>query len=263
MLIIVLVLAVLLIWLVYKKNKSSSPVRKTEWEYDSGEDILRHAPRPDPIRGFSNFPVYSVVGKKKTTNRKNTLHLRVASIAAAKKYAIETAGLIEPLEITVSSLDLAGEKTDSGLKIPSGASRWDAQIFENCCLLSDSKHIPPPFMEYITALGIHMSWLAGRNYAVSEVFKQVDLRERSALYGYAVHCSILKKTPGNLAQDSQRDVYFKFADAASRDIKICQSISRRPASDFWDPSKKPRAYQFAANFFAQNHITPSLRRKEK
>lgn len=219
---------------------------------------MRHAPKPDPVCGFSNFPVYSVVGKKKTTNRKNTLHLQVSTAEAARKYAIETAGLIEPLEITVSPLDSAGETTDSGLKIPSGASKRDAQIFENCCVLSDTVHIPPPFMEYITALGIPMSWLGGRNYAINEVYKQVDLRERSALYGYAVHCSLLKKTPGNLAQDSYRDVYFKFADAASRDIKICQSISRRPASDFWDPSKKPIAYQFAVNFFAQNNIIMPL-----
>lgn len=263
MLIIVLVLAVLLIWLVYKKNKSSSPVRKTEWEYDSGEDILRHAPRPDPIRGFSNFPVYSVVGKKKTTNRKNTLHLRVASIAAAKKYAIETAGLVEPLEITVEPLVPAEEKTYSGLKIPSGASWWDAEIFENCCLLSDSKHIPPSFMEYITALGIPMSWLGGRNYSANQVLNNVDLREKSALYGYAVHCALSGQVPGNLMRDPHKDLYFKFADAASREIKVCQSISKRPGSDIWAPSKKPIAYQFAANFFAQNHITPSLRRKEK
>lgn len=217
---------------------------------DKGEDILKHAPASDPVHGYANLPMYEVSGKRKTTGRKNTRHIRALNVEQVRDYALNTEGLMEPLQISlVTTPDPYPWYSEYGLTIPTGASREDAQIFENCVVAGDTKHIPPIFMSYLTARGIPMTWLAGRNAAAQELLEHCDARERSILYGYAVHCSLCGIIPEDVGCAMDSELYHAFADAAARDAAAYTSIVKRPGSDMWAPSKNTKAYQFAVSFF--------------
>lgn len=219
---------------------------------DKGEDILRHAPTPDPVLGYANLPMYEVSGKRKTTGRKNTRRIRALNVEQVRDYALNTEGLMEPLQISlVTTPDPYFGNSEYGLTIPVGASRWDAQTFENCVIAWDTKHIPPAFMSYLTAKGIPMTWLAGRNAAAQALLEYCDARERAILYGYAVHCSLCGVIPKDVECAMDSELYHAFADAAARDAAAYTSMVKRPGSDMWTPSKNTKAYQFAVSFFSR------------
>ena len=218
--------------------------------HDKGEDILRHAPAPDPVLGYANLPMYEVSGKRKTTGRKNTRFIRALNVEQVRDYALNVEGLMEPLQIDlVTTPDPASGNSEYGLTIPVGASRDDVWTFERCVVAGDTKHIPPIFMSYLTARGIPMTWLAGRNMAAQELLEHCDARERSILYGYAVHCSLCGIIPEDVGSAMDSELYNAFADAAARDATAYTSMVKRPGSDMWAPSKNTKAYQFAVTFF--------------
>ena len=219
---------------------------------DKGLDILHHAPPPVEGLGFANFPEYTIKGKKKTTNRVNTRRVRAPSEDAARELILAADELMEPLEISLSEFEPAiSTDLEYGLKIPAGASRWDARLFENSVLAHDTKHIPPQFMEYATGHGIPLSWLAGRIYAAETVIRHINEQEKIALYGYAVHCSLHGCLPGNIEKEPTRIIYAQFANAAIHDAKAYESIIKRPGSDLWAPVKNTNAYRFAENYFSR------------
>lgn len=258
---ILLIIAFLLLKLKKTQRQSSTP----SWKYhqqeydkqeyilsDKGDDIIRHAPKPDADRGFANLTEFEIVGKKKATNRKNTRYIRCKDEDTARAYAIQIEGLMEPLSISVAPFRPAYE-LDYGLTVPDGASYWDCQMFEWSVVAKDTQHIPAGFMEYLTDMGIPMSWLSGRNRAADAAFERCDLREKLALYAYAVHCSIQGRIPGNIQKDPHKEQYDKFASSALLDKKVCESIEKRPGSDMWQPSTRTIAYQFAVKFLCGNY----------
>ena len=169
-----------------------------------------------------------------------------------RDYALNIEGLMEPLQIDlVTTPDPYPWYSEYGLTVPVGAFREDAQIFENCVVAGDTKHIPPSFMSYLTARGIPMNWLAGRNKAAQELFDHCDARERSILYGYAVHCALYGVIPEYVKEAMENRLYHAFADAAARDVAAYTSMVKRPGSDMWEPSKNTKAYQFAVAFFGK------------
>lgn len=219
--------------------------------HDKGEDILRHAPSPDPILGYANLPMFQVSGKQEATGRKNTRYIRALNVDQVRDYALHAEGLTEPLQIDlVTAPDPYFGTSEYGLTIPAGASQWDAQIFENCVIAGDTIHIPPAFMSCLTDKGIPMTWLAGRNAAAQQLLDHCDARERAILYGYAVHCSLSEVVPESVKDALENKLYHTFSDAAARDAAVYASIIKRPGSDMWAPSKKTKAYQFAATFFS-------------
>ena len=194
--------------------------------------------------------MFEVSGKRKSTGRKNTRRIRALNVEQVRDYALNTEGLVEPLQIDlVTTPDPYLGNNEYGLSIPVGASREDARLFEICVVNGDTMHIPPIFMSYLTARGIPMTWLAGRNEAAQELFEHCDARERSILYGYAVHCSLCGVLPEDVESAMGNELYHAFADAAARDAAAYTSIVKRPGSDMWAPYKNTKAYQFAVSFF--------------
>lgn len=254
---IIIILIIIAIILFLRSRQPKQPVQK--WDggpqfvlSDKGEDILRYAPAPDPVLGYANLPKFEVSGKRKTTGRKNTRRIRALNVEQVRDYALNTEGLMEPLQIDlVTTPDPYFGNSEYGLFIPAGASREDAQIFENCVVIGDTKHIPLAFMSYLTARGIPMTWLAGRDKAAQELLEHCDARERSILYGYAVHCSLCGVIPEYVKDALDNKLYHAFADAAARDAAAYTSMVKRPGSDMWAPSKNTKAYQFAVSFFSR------------
>lgn len=217
------------------------------WLTDKGEDIKKYAPAPDSQYGFANMPKFVVRGVRAETKRKNTITVSCADEAAARKYALEISGLIEPLEISPNEFRPACELS-YGLTVPEGATRDDALAFENSVLARDAKHIPPAFMDYLVRNGIAISWLSGRDTAARAVLSRCDLREKSVFYAYAVNCHLRGELPGDIDDDPQIELYEKFADAVAYEPKVLESISHRPERDMWEPSTRTAAYAYTVKF---------------
>lgn len=211
--------------------------------------ITDAAPAPVNGLGYFNFPVYTVKGKKKTTNRMNTRRYRTWDQEQARNLALRE-GLTDPLEISIESFQPATGSNEYGIRIPSGASAEDETELIRSVLAHDDLPIPSAFMSYATACGVPLSWLSGRGHAADAVWEALDDQLRVELYGYAVDCALQGILPGNILDAAERWKYETFAKAAMENAEICAAILRRPGSDIWKPNKNAHAYRYAAAYFS-------------
>lgn len=252
-----------LAWTMRQRSERTIPdgMRELDEAYqrrleEAGEYLLSFAPEPDSELGFANLPEFVVVGKKKTTNRKNTRNIRAADEEAARKYAIDVEGLMEPLEVSRApfepALDLYSE--DIGVMLPQGCSRWDAWMFELSVSAGDCEPITPGFMAYLTSWGIPMSWLAGRNHAADALFDRCGIEEKATMYAYGVYCDLHSRDPGDIRSEALGKVFEGFFDEVVKNPDAYNSLSKRPGSDFWNPSKKTKAYPAALSYLEKMGI---------
>ncbi len=214
----------------------------------SARKLTSVAGQPDPQIGFYNMPKFCVRGKKRTTNRTNTREIWAKSKEEAAQIALTSEGLMEPLDIQVVAFRPA-PPSEYGLLVPAGASYDDLFALESSVVAKDDTPTPAPFMSYLTELNIPASKLGGFGGAAGKALAAFDSLGKAELYGYAVDCSLRGCLPGNMYEDSRKDLYHAFALAAARHADVLKSINSRPGSDIVHPNKNTIAYRFAADYF--------------
>lgn len=234
----------------FEKYKKEDEQRRLEWAQNAARKLIESAGRPDPNTGFFNMPKWKVSGKKKSTGRKNTVEIRAMNEASAKVVGAAMRDMVEP--ITVEQVPLV-EKTYSEeieISLPDGTGSDDVWELELSVSANDTEPIPNAFYGYLTAEGVPISRLSGRNRGVSALLEGLKSRDRAALYAYFVDCGLRREMPGDMKSSPRWPIYQSFADIAMKETKVKASIDGRPGEDFWKPNKQTTAYKFTAGFLS-------------
>lgn len=228
-------------------SQNSQPVKSDfleDWVPGDTTELIKAAPAPDPMLGYSNLPTWDVKGKRATTGRTNKRQYAVSTAEKAKALAIEE-GLIEPLDVKISDFEPKLPESSA----PDGSSRYDAYELFDSADAHDVVPITKGFWDYATRKEVHLSWFTGRNKAANRVYAALTPHEKAVLFGYAVYCSLHSEELRNVLEDQNYSLFEGFADAADQRPDVITSIMKREGSDIWQPSTRSNAYKFAAEYF--------------
>lgn len=208
-------------------------------------------PIPQDSHGFFNLGVYQVTGHiiNPNTNRKNKKSMEVYALSAdeAEKTAVSS-GLLSPFTVEISDrlnvppneYQIANAK-EYGIEIPFGAVDADVRT-----MVDRGSDISPTseFAKFCTDNRILFSRYIGETDLIRTAYNSLSLRDRIALYAYAVLC-VLSET--RIYDPRNAPICYSFADNV--DSSLVSIIEKRGSSDLPKPRKGTNAWISVCNYF--------------
>ena len=207
---------------------------------------------------FLNYSIYKVKGTDESGKRKSVIKTGVDEQQAIEKAARQ--GISPPFSVEILPYEPPTERQIKCLKshgtyIPDEITKDDASSMINRIVEDDLES--PELWLFSLAIGLKTNFSAfiGKRDLYENVIYQTNDRDRAALYAYAVQQRIKDESFGNMLQDPNLDLFYRFADQAVQDPAIINSLKGREADDFLYPRKGTAIYKAAEAFLANSGLT--------
>ena len=232
----------------------------TSWHYTGEGDcpepkalscVNIPGPMPQDSYGFFNLGVYQVTGHiiNPNTNRKNKKSMRVCALSAVEAENVATSsGILSPFTVEISDwlnvppneYQIANAR-EYGIEIPFGAVDADVRT-----MVDRGSDISPTseFAKFCTDNRILFSRYIGETDLICTAYNSLPLRDRVALYAYAVLCALSET---RICDPRSAPICYSFADDA--DSSLVSIIEKRGSSDFPKPRKGTNAWISVCNYF--------------
>lgn len=163
-------------------------------------------------------------------------------------------GWLPPFEVEPIDYDLPTERQinylrDLGVFIPDEITKDDASYMISRAVGEDSEEGPTQDMVALAnGLKTEFSAFIGAAGLLRSIIGQACDRDRAALYAYGVRQSMRGVSFKNMLEDSNKPVFYAFADNIVKDPALMRSLNGRPAEDFVKPNRGTNIYKAAAAF---------------
>lgn len=224
-------------------------------EKNKSVDRLSHLDFGKPVGElgrFLNYQIYEVIGTNEKGKRTSKIRSGVDSQQAIEKVTVE--GLLPPFKVEPIAYELPTERQinylrDLGVFIPDEITKEDASNMISRAVGEDSEEGPTQTMVALAnGLKTKFSAFIGAAGLLRSIIGQACDRDRAALYAYGVRQSMRGVSFKNMLEDSNKPVFYAFADNVVKDPALMRSLNGRPAEDFVKPNRGTNIYKAAAAF---------------
>lgn len=206
---------------------------------------------------FLNYQKYKVCGIDEDGKTRIKIRIGVNEERAIKR--VEKEGLHGPFEIEIIEHDPPTERQlacleRNGFICPPGLTKDDASYIIGR-IIDEDFGVPSLWLVSLAQrLNIEFSIFASSKDLYESVIYASDIRDRAALYIYAV-CQNYNNLPfRNMFETPNISLFYKFADAVVDDSKLIRSLKKRDADDFEKPRKGTDIYKSAMAFLKDNRV---------
>ena len=204
---------------------------------------------------FLNYQNYKVFGIDEDGKRRVKFRVGTNENRAIKR--VEKEGLHGPFEIEIMEHDSPTERQlacleRNGFICPPGLTKDDASYIIDRIINEDSGVPSSWLVSLAQRLNIEFSVFESSKDLFESVIYASDIRDRLALYIYAVYQNYNNLPFRNMFEDSDISLFYKFADEVVNDSKLIRSLKKRDADDFEKPRKGTDIYKSAIAFLKDN-----------
>lgn len=204
---------------------------------------------------FLNYQNYKVFGIDEDGKRRVKFRIGTNENRAIKR--VEKEGLHGPFEIEIMEHDPPTERQlacleRNGFICPPGLTKDDASYIIDRIINEDSGVPSSWLVSLAQRLNIEFSVFESSKDLFESVIYASDIRDRLALYIYAVYQNYNNLPFCNMFEDSDISLFYKFADEVVNDSKLIRSLKKRDADDFEKPRKGTDIYKSAITFLKDN-----------
>lgn len=235
---------------------------KETQEKHKSVDMLSHLDFDKPVGElgrFLNYQKYKVAGTNEIGKRSFKICSGVDSQQAVEKVA--ALGLLPPFEIEPIDYELPTERQlnflrELGVFVPDDITKDDASYMISRAVGEDSEESPTHAMVALAnGLKTEFSAFIGAAGLLKSIIGQACDRDRAALYAYGVHQSMRGGSFENMLKDSNKTVFYAFADNVVKDPALMRSLNGRTAEDFVCPNRNTAIYKAVVAFLTAEIIT--------
>lgn len=144
---------------------------------------------------------------------------------------------------------------DLGVFVPDGVTKDDASCMISRATGEDSEEGPTAEIVALAFdLGVKFSAFVGASGLFSSIIYQANDRQKAALFAYSVKQNAKGRKFGNMAEDSDADLFYLFSDLVIADAALLRSLKGRDVYDYKRPHHGSAIYKAAADFLTSKGV---------